>query len=79
MFYFERFIISFLGSFKEFYQRKYIIGENHFIRNRKIGFKEIVLYILTNKGRTSSVEAFDYYTKILKNDFETISSQAIGK
>lgn len=79
MFYFDRFILSFLSSFNKFISKKYVIGENHFIRNRKMTLKDIIIYVLVNKGRTNYIEAVEFYSKLLNNDLDTITPQAIGK
>lgn len=51
MFYFERFLLEYLNVLNSFIGRKYVVGENRFVRNRKMTLKDIVYYILTNKGR----------------------------
>lgn len=79
MYFFSRFIVSFFMCFDDFVSRKYVIGENHFVRNRKMNFKQYIVYILVQRSCSDYSEAINYFTRMLKNDFETITRQAIGK
>ena len=79
MYFFDRFLTSFFLTFDSFISRKYVTEKNKFIRTRKMSFKEYVLYILTQTGCTNFAEAHKFYTKTLKNEFKSISRQAIGK
>ena len=79
MYFFGRFLISFFCGFESFISREYITEENRFVRNRKMSFKEYSIYILTQTGCTNFAEAHKFFTHTLKNEFESISRQAIGK
>lgn len=79
MFYFERFLLEYLNVLNSFIGRKYVVGENRFVRNRKMTLKDIVYYILTNKGRINYIEAIDFINKKSKHGFNSITPQAIGK
>lgn len=79
LYFFDRFLTSFFLTFDSFISRKYVTEKNKFIRTRKMSFKEYVLYILTQTGCTNFAEAHKFYTKTLKNEFKSISRQAIGK
>ena len=48
MFYFERYLLEYFNVLNSF-GRKYVVGENRFIRNRKMTLEDIVYYILTIK------------------------------
>ena len=78
MFYFERFLLEYFNVLNSF-GRKYVVGENRFVRNRKMTLKDIVYYILTNKGRINYIEAIDFINKKSKHGFNSITPQAIGK
>ena len=78
MFYFERFLLEYFNVLNSF-GRKYVVGENRFIRNRKMTLEDIVYYILTNKGRSNYIEAIDFINKKSKHGFNSITPQAIGK
>ena len=51
-------------------------GDNKFIRNRKMSFVDIILFILNNKGKTLTIELNDYMGKQGK---EHITKQAFSK
>ena len=46
---------SFLSNSINKMDRSYLLEPNVFVRNRKLSFKDTVLYILCNKGRTTSL------------------------
>ena len=79
LYFFDRFLITFFMTFDMFISRKYVTESNRFIRNRKMTFKEYVIYILTQTGCTNFSEAHKFYTKTLQKEFESITPQAIGK
>ena len=79
MYFFDRFIVSFFVSYNFFVSRKYVDGENRFIRERKMNLKEYITYIIVRRGNTDYSEALRYFTGMLRNDFQTITRQAIGK
>ena len=79
MYFFDRFIVSFFVTYKFFVSRKYVDGENRFIRERKMNLKEYITYIIVRRGNTDYSEALRYFTGMLRNDFQTITRQAIGK
>lgn len=58
------------------YKKIAIPGDNRFIRNRKISFTDMALFILNNKGKTLTLELNDYMKKEGK---ETITKQAFSK
>ena len=79
MYFFDRFLASFFLTFDNFVSRKYVDGDNHFIRHRKMSFKEYVIYIIVQRGNTNFTEALRYYRGFLKKEFQSITPQAIGK
>ena len=79
MYSFDRFVKNFFRLFDCFISKKYVIGDNRFIRDRKMTQKEYTAYILTQRSCTAYVEAIRFFTIMLSNDFKTISSQGIGK
>lgn len=79
MYFFNRFIIDFFMLIDRFITKKYVIGDNHFIRNRKMTQKEYTKYILVQRGCTDYIEAVRFFTLKMNKDFETITCQAIGK
>ena len=79
MYFFDHFLACFFLTFDEFISRKYIDGDNRFTRVRKMSFKEYVIYVIVQRGNTNFTEALRYYRGFLKNDFKSITKQAIGK
>ena len=79
MYFFDRFLSNFFVKFKSFYSRKYVIGENRFIRLRKMSFEDYVTYVFVQRGNTNFSEAIRFYRGFLKKDFESITRQAVGK
>ena len=79
MIFFDQFLACFFLTFNNFVSRKYVDGENRFIRRRKLSFKEYVIYVIVQKGNTNFTEALRYYRVFLKKDFQSITPQAIGK
>ena len=58
------------------YKKIGVPGDNKFIRNRKMSFVDIILFILNNKGKTLTIELNDYMEKQGK---EHITKQAFSK
>ena len=58
------------------YKKVAVPSDNKFIRNRKISFVDMVLFILNNKGRTLTIELNDYMKKQGK---KPITKQAFSK
>ena len=79
MYFFEDFLACFFMTFNQFVSKKYIDGENHFIRHRKMNFEELVIYVIVQKGNTNFSEAIRFYRGFLKKEFQSITRQAIGK
>lgn len=79
MYSFDRNIKEFFSTFEKYVSEKYITEKNRFIRERKMNQMELIGYILTQRGCTGYIEAVRFFTRMMKNDFDTISSQAIGK
>ena len=79
MYSFDRFIKNFFRLFECFISKKYITEDNRFIRDRKMTQKEYTAFILSQRSCTSYIETIRFFTRWLKKDFETISSQGIGK
>ena len=44
-----------------------------------MNLKEYITYIIVRRGNTDYSEALRYFTGMLRNDFQTITRQAIGK
>ena len=79
MYSFDRFIKNFFRLFECFISKRYITEDNRFIRDRKMTQKEYTAFILSQRSCTSYIETIRFFTMWLKKDFETISSQGIGK
>lgn len=79
MYQFTRFIISFFYSFNDFLSREYIVEENKFTRNRKMTFKEYVVYVFHASGSSNFADALRYFTNTLKNGLDSITPQAVNK
>lgn len=79
MYSFDRTIIEFFITFDKYISEKYATETNRFIRKRKMNQKEYAWYILTQRSCTDYIEAVRFFTIMMKNDFDTISSQVIGK
>ena len=79
MYSFDRFVKEFFRLFDYFISKKYIIGDNRFIRDRKMTQKEYTAYILSQRSCTGYIETIRFFTIMMKKNFKTISSQAIGK
>ena len=79
MYSFDRFVKDFFRLFDCFISKKYVTEDNRFIRDRKMTQKEYTAYILTQRSCTAYTEAIRFFTIMLSNDFQTISSQGIGK
>lgn len=79
MYFFDRFLVNFFTIYRFFVSRKYVDGENRFIRERKMNLKEYITYVIIQRGNTNYSEALRYFKRILRKDFETITPQAIGK
>jgi hypothetical protein len=45
-----------LGKLIKFENENYVLVENKFSRNRKMSFKDVMYYIIGNKGKTSVLE-----------------------
>ena len=58
------------------YKKIGVPKDNNFIRNRKMSFVDIILFILNNKGKTLTIELNDYMEKQGK---EHITKQAFSK
>ena len=48
-------------------KKEAILNGNKFTRNRKINLKEMIIFILNNKGKTLTLELNEYMTKQNKN------------
>ena len=79
MYSFDRNIKEFFRTIDKYVSEKYVTEDDRFIRERKMNQKEYTGYILTQRSCTGYIEANRFFTKMMKNDFNTISSQAIGK
>ena len=77
---FEKTIKTFLATMSSLFYGWFIIDRTkHFIRNRKISYKDCVKFIIWNNGRNNDIELVEFFKKFKNKKFETISSQAIGK
>lgn len=79
MYSFDRNIKEFFRKFDHYVSEKYVTEKDRFIRERKMNQKEYLAYILIQRSCTGYIEAVRFFTRMMKNDFNTISSQAIGK
>ena len=49
------------------YKKIGVPKDNNFIRNRKMSFVDIILFILNNKGKTLTIELNDLWKNMEKN------------
>ena len=77
---FEKTVKTFLATMSCLFYVSYIIDKDkHFIRDRKMSYKDCVKFIFWNKGRNNDVELTEFFKVFKEKKFETISHQAIGK
>lgn len=72
-------ISIFFLNIDEFICEKYINSKNKFIRHRKLTQKDITSYVLIQKGRTNSVESYDFFKRLKNKNLKSATRQAIGK
>ena len=73
-------LLNFFKTFDKYVSEKYVTTMNKFIRESKMNQKEHMGYILTQiKLYMFILRQLDFFTIVMKNYFNTISSQAIGK
>ena len=76
----EKTVKTFLATMSCFFFGSYIIDKHkHFIRNRKMSYKDCVKFIFWNKGRNNDIELTEFFKVFKGKKYETISHQAIGK
>lgn len=75
----EEFLVGFFDGIDKYISKEYVNGENRFVRRRKADQKSHTMFILSQRGCNNYIECNRFFTCFLKKDFETISSQAIGK
>lgn len=75
----ERYAFFGIKNFSNNKKEKYVMEENMFTRKRKMEFKDYINVILGNRGKTLSIELFDYLN--IKNGgyMEDITKQAFSK
>lgn len=71
------FVDDYLDNLDNFVSSEYVIGDNHFVRNRKMNLNDHMRYILTHNGCANHIAAQIFTAN--KNDYESITPQAIGK
>ena len=77
---FEKTVKTFLATMSCFFFGRYIIDNHkHFIRNRKLSYKNCVKFIFWNKGRNNDIELTEFYKVFKGKKYETMSHQAIGR
>ena len=77
---FEKTVKTFLATMPCFSFGSYIIDNHkHFIRNRKLSYKDCVKFIFWNKGRNNDIELTGFYKVFKGKKYETMSHQAIGR
>lgn len=77
---FEKTVKTFLATMSCYFFGSYIIDNHkHFIRNRKMTYKDCVKFIFWNKGRNNDIELTEFFKVFKGKKYETISHQAIGK
>lgn len=76
---YEIFTSNFLINIDKYENRKYLNDDRKFTRNRKISFRDVILYPLLQEGCTNSREANKYMRLITGDLFAMISQQAIGE
>ena len=76
----EKTVKTFLATMSCFFFGSYIIDKHkHFVRNRKMSYKDCVKFIFWNKGRNNDIELTEFFKVFKGKKYETISHQAIGK
>lgn len=77
---FEKTVKTFLATMSCYFFGSYIIDNHkHFIRNRKMTYKDCVKFIFWNKGRNNDIELTEFFKVFKGKKYETISHQAIGQ
>ena len=80
MFCLEKSVKTFLATISCLFLRDFIIDpDKHFIRERKMCYKDYIKFIFWNKGRNNDIETTEFLKVFLNKKYETISHQAIGK
>ena len=64
---------------KNFSNREYLNNKNMFIKGGKLSIGDTLHYILIQKGRSNSIESYDFYKNFKNNDTDTITASAIGQ
>ncbi len=64
---------------KNFSDREYLNNKNMFIKGGKLSLGDTLHYILIQKGRSNSIESYDFYKNFKNNDIGTITASAIGQ
>ena len=76
----EKTVKTFLATMSCYFFGTYIIDNHkHFIRDRKMSYKDCVKFIFWNKGRNNDIELTEFFKVFKGKKYETISHQAIGK
>ena len=76
----ERTVKTFLASLSCMFLRGYIIDPlKHFIRDRKMSYRDCIKFIIWYNGRNNDTEAAEYFKVFKKKKYETMSHQAIGR
>jgi len=76
----EKTVKTFLATMSCYFFGSYIIDKDiHFIRDRKMSYKDCVKFIFWNKGRNNDIELTEFFKVFKGKKYETISHQAIGK
>ena len=75
--FFEDYCLGTWRDFNNYFDQKYVIGENHFVRRRKTTQEDIMKYPLMNHGRTNDIESLYFIYEISGDEKMTISKSAI--
>ena len=68
-----------LKYISKFSDRKYLNNKNTFINKGKLSMGDTIHYVLLQKGRSNSIEAYCFYKYFKNNNVDTVTASAIGQ
>ena len=68
----------FFNNLDGFIDEKYLINKKKFTRKGKFTLKNIIHFILIQKGRSNVIEAYEFCMNFKNNICESVAASAIG-
>ena len=68
----------FFNNLDAFIDEKYLIDKKKFTRKCKFTLKNIIHFILIQKGRSNVIEAYEFCMNFKNNICESVTASAIG-